>query len=130
MQFHLGRLIDHVHINVADLERSATFYAAVLEALGQPPGQLTPDFFQVDELFISPPGPGQALSHVHLAFQAEDHAMVGAFMPRPLPPAAPTMAGRANGRTIRAIMAPLSSTPTATISKPSFTARASARPRR
>ncbi|MDP3408308.1 MAG: VOC family protein, partial [Bosea sp. (in: a-proteobacteria)] len=37
MQFHLGRLIDHVHINVADLERSATFYAAVLEALGQPP---------------------------------------------------------------------------------------------
>jgi catechol 2,3-dioxygenase-like lactoylglutathione lyase family enzyme len=79
MQFHRGRLLDHVHLNVADLSRSATFYAAVLEALGQPPGNLTPHFFQVDELFISPPGPGQALSHVHLAFQAEDHDMVARF---------------------------------------------------
>ena len=34
MQFHRGRLIDHVHLNVADLGRSATFYSAVLEALG------------------------------------------------------------------------------------------------
>lgn len=38
MQFHAGRLIDHVQISVADLERSATFYAAVLEALELPPG--------------------------------------------------------------------------------------------
>jgi catechol 2,3-dioxygenase-like lactoylglutathione lyase family enzyme len=72
-------LIDHVHINVADLGRSATFYSAVLEALGQPAGHLTPYFFQVDDLFISQPGPGQALSHVHLAFQAEDRAMVARF---------------------------------------------------
>ena len=79
MQFHRGRLIDHVHLNVADLGRSATFYSAVLEALGQPPGNLTPHFFQVDELFISQPGPGQTLSHVHLAFQAEDHATVARF---------------------------------------------------
>jgi catechol 2,3-dioxygenase-like lactoylglutathione lyase family enzyme len=79
MQFHRGRLIDHVHLNVADLQRSAVFYAAVLEAIGHEPGNLTPHFFQVDELFISQPGPGQALSHVHLAFQAADHDMVARF---------------------------------------------------
>jgi catechol 2,3-dioxygenase-like lactoylglutathione lyase family enzyme len=79
MQFHRGRLIDHVHLDVADLQRSAVFYAAVLEAIGHEPGSLTPHFFQVDELFISQPGPGQALSHVHLAFQAADHDMVARF---------------------------------------------------
>ena len=41
MQFHAGRLIDHVHINVADLDKAATFYAAVLEALGLPPGNVS-----------------------------------------------------------------------------------------
>ena len=79
MQFHRGRLIDHVHINVADLNRSAAFYSAVLESLGQPPGQQASDFFQADEFFVSRPGPGQTISHVHLAFQAKDHAMVARF---------------------------------------------------
>ena len=79
MQFHLGRLVDHVHLNVADLERSAAFYSAVLEAIGHPPGHQTPDFFQVDELFISRPEPGQQLSHVHLAFQAPDRETVERF---------------------------------------------------
>ena len=79
MQFHAGRLLDHVHLNVADLDRSAAFYTAVLEALELPPGNRNAHFFQADELFISQPGPGQTLSHVHLAFQAEDHAMVARF---------------------------------------------------
>lgn len=79
MQFHRGRLIDHVHLNVADLEKSATFYAAVLEALELPPGQRHPEFFTFDELFVSRPGAGQSISHVHLAFQARDEAVVARF---------------------------------------------------
>lgn len=79
MQFHAGRLIDHVHLNVADLDKAATFYSALLEALELPPGNRTVDYFQADELFISQPGPGQHISKVHLAFQARDEAMVKRF---------------------------------------------------
>lgn len=79
MQFHAGRLIDHVHINVTDLDRSAAFYAAVLEALELPPGNKSPHAFQADELYVSRPGPGQRISHLHLAFQARDEAMVQRF---------------------------------------------------
>ena len=79
MQFHAGRLLDHVHINVADLDRSAKFYAAVLEALELPPGNLSPYGFQADELYISLPGEGQKHSHVHIAFQARDEALVKRF---------------------------------------------------
>lgn len=79
MQFHAGRLIDHVHINVADLDKAATFYAAVLAALELPPGNLSPHAFQADELYVSRPGPGQHISKVHLAFQARDEAMVKRF---------------------------------------------------
>lgn len=79
MQFHAGRLLDHVHINVADLDRSAKFYAAVLEALELPPGSLSPYGFQADELYISLPDEGQKHSHVHIAFQARDEAMVKRF---------------------------------------------------
>lgn len=79
MQFHAGRLIDHVHLNVADLDKAATFYSALLEALELPPGNRTAHYFQADELFISQPGPGQHISKVHLAFQARDEAMVKRF---------------------------------------------------
>jgi catechol 2,3-dioxygenase-like lactoylglutathione lyase family enzyme len=79
MQFHAGRLIDHVHINVADLDKAAAFYSAVLEALELPAGNRMSYGFQFDELFISLPGPGQQISKVHLAFQARDEAMVKRF---------------------------------------------------
>lgn len=79
MQFHAGRLIDHVHINVADLDKAAAFYSAVLEALELPPGNRSSHAFQVDELYVSPPGPGRQISKVHLAFQARDEAMVQRF---------------------------------------------------
>lgn len=79
MQFHRGRLIDHIQLNVADLERSARFYAAVLEALDLPPMEKTPYFFTFDELFVGQPEPGHSISHVHLAFQARDEVMVGRF---------------------------------------------------
>jgi len=76
MEFHVGRLIDHVHLNVADLERSAAFYTAILGALELPVGRSGPHAFQADELYISRPGPGQSISHLHLAFQARDEEMV------------------------------------------------------
>jgi catechol 2,3-dioxygenase-like lactoylglutathione lyase family enzyme len=31
MELHLGRLFDHVHLRVADLETSKRFYRGVLE---------------------------------------------------------------------------------------------------
>ena len=77
MEYHVGRLIDHVHLRVADLERSKAFYAAVLEALGTGVeiGE-GPGFFYADELFVSDDGPP---SSVHLAFQAPDEATVRRF---------------------------------------------------
>ncbi|XXV30226.1 VOC family protein [Sorangium sp. So ce1389] len=38
----MGRLIDHVHLRVADLEKSKRFYSAVLQALGRDPVQEGP----------------------------------------------------------------------------------------
>lgn len=34
MEYHFGRLIDHVHLRVRDLEASKRFYRAVIMALG------------------------------------------------------------------------------------------------
>jgi len=79
MTWHVGRLIDHVHLRVADLSASIRFYAAVLESLGLPPGRTTPHSFQADELYISGLDTGAVPSRVHLAFQARDQAMVQAF---------------------------------------------------
>jgi catechol 2,3-dioxygenase-like lactoylglutathione lyase family enzyme len=79
MTWHLGRLFDHVHLRVADLEASRRFYTAVAAALGLPEPQSGPGFFSLDELFVSPVDPNGPTSHVHLAFQAKDHAMVEAF---------------------------------------------------
>ncbi|UCH09583.1 MAG: VOC family protein [Fidelibacterota bacterium] len=77
MQYHLGRLFDHVHLRVADLEQSKQFYSAVLRALGLDILGEGPGFFHADELFVSddaaPGGP------VHLAFQAEGPESVQRF---------------------------------------------------
>ena len=78
MEHHVGRLIDHVHLRVADLDRSKRFYRAVLEALGRGDAiRDDPHYFNADELWIDKAdGP---VSRVHLAFQAKDQAMVQAF---------------------------------------------------
>jgi predicted lactoylglutathione lyase len=77
-KFHIGRLIDHVHLRVADLGVSQRFYQAVFEALGKPDVLVDGDgFFHADELFVDEAdGP---VSRVHLAFQAADRATVEAF---------------------------------------------------
>ena len=76
-EFHRGRLFDHVHLRVADLEASRRFYRAVLEALGRELGGETESFFWTDELFVS--GDGEPTRGLHLAFQAEDEDTVRRF---------------------------------------------------
>ncbi len=76
MEFHRGRLIDHVHLVVSDLAASKCFYQAVLQALGLDIGAQGPGFFYADELFVST---GEKLARIHLAFQASGPEQVAAF---------------------------------------------------
>lgn len=77
MQHHQGRLIDHVHLRVSDLEASRHFYRAVLQALGHDFTSESPEHFACDELWVDKAeGP---ISQVHLAFQARDRESVHGF---------------------------------------------------
>ncbi|UDF02650.1 VOC family protein [Asticcacaulis sp. AND118] len=77
MDYHTGRLIDHVHLVVRDLEAAKRFYKSVVAAV-KPGAQINEgeDFLQVDELYISQ---GELLSHIHLSFQAADQDAVQSF---------------------------------------------------
>lgn len=78
MEWHLGRLIDHVHLRVQDLDASARFYTAVLGALGRGEAVRRGEhYFSADELWIDCAEGG--VSCVHLAFQAAGPEDVGAF---------------------------------------------------
>lgn len=78
MEFHRGRLIDHLHLRVANVEASAKFYRAILTALGKDAGiREGLDYFNADELWIDA-ADGET-SRAHLAFQAIDHAAVHRF---------------------------------------------------
>jgi catechol 2,3-dioxygenase-like lactoylglutathione lyase family enzyme len=76
MEFHRGRLLDHIHLVVADLDASRRFYEAVLGVFGIPL-IATPTHFVADELFVSAGSP--RTGRVHFAFQAPDHATVARF---------------------------------------------------
>ena len=79
MELHRGRLIDHVHLVVKDIEASRRFYAAVMKALGIPPGLSGPTFFGYDELYVSTKemsATEQLTGRVHLAFSTRDKALV------------------------------------------------------
>jgi catechol 2,3-dioxygenase-like lactoylglutathione lyase family enzyme len=82
-ELHRGRLIDHVQLVVRDLSASQKFYGAIFEVLGIPMGGTGPGFFWADELFVSsadsPAAQGVLTGRHHLAFQAQDRAMVEAF---------------------------------------------------
>jgi catechol 2,3-dioxygenase-like lactoylglutathione lyase family enzyme len=79
-EWHIGRLIDHVHLRARDLGASKRFYRAVLGALGKPIGADDEKHFMCDELWIDALGDDrQAATHVHLAFQARDADMVRRF---------------------------------------------------
>jgi catechol 2,3-dioxygenase-like lactoylglutathione lyase family enzyme len=77
MEFHRGRLIDHVHLRVSDLEASRRFYRAVLKVLGRDFETESDKHFSSDELWVDKAdGP---ISRVHLAFQARNKDLVQAF---------------------------------------------------
>ncbi|MBK1688234.1 VOC family protein [Rubrivivax gelatinosus] len=80
---HRGRLIDHIQLVVRDLPASQAFYAAILESLGVPMGGTGEGYFWADELFVtavdSPAALGVLTGRHHLAFQAQDRAMVDKF---------------------------------------------------
>ncbi len=77
MEFHQGRLLDHVHLRVRDLEVSKAFYRAVLESLDRSITFESESAFAADELYVS--ADGEPTAHLHLAFQAADHDAVRRF---------------------------------------------------
>jgi catechol 2,3-dioxygenase-like lactoylglutathione lyase family enzyme len=80
MSWFAGRLIDHVHLRVANVAVSKRFYSAVLEPLGLSIDQSGDGWFQCDELFVNGVDDARTpVSRVHLAFQAKDQAAVKAF---------------------------------------------------
>ncbi len=79
MQFHTGRLFDHVHLRARNFVTTRYFYEAVLKALEIPITASGQGWLQVDELFIDAADARTIPTHVHLAFQARDKAMVDAF---------------------------------------------------
>lgn len=82
-EVHRGRLIDHIQLVVRDLDASRAFYEAVFRVLNIPLGGAGDDYFWADELFVSTKTSQAALGELtgrhHLAFQAQDRAMVEAF---------------------------------------------------
>jgi class 3 adenylate cyclase/catechol 2,3-dioxygenase-like lactoylglutathione lyase family enzyme len=89
-QYHLGRLIDHVHLRVRDLEASKRFYGAVLESLGRTLSGEGEGHFWADELFAS--DDADPTARLHVAFQARDRDTVERFYA-----AALAAGGRDNG---------------------------------
>lgn len=82
-ELHRGRLIDHIQLVVRDLPASKAFYSAIFEVLGVPMGGEGDDYFWADELFVSTAdseaAEGVLTGRHHLAFQAQDRAMVDRF---------------------------------------------------
>ncbi|WP_201404376.1 VOC family protein [Kaistia sp. 32K] len=76
MQFHRGRLIDHVQLVVSDFEANRRFYDAVLGVLGVPIVYGENMLF-ADDLAVTAGEP--TTGRCHLAFQAKDPATVDAF---------------------------------------------------
>lgn len=74
---HAGRLFDHVHLRVADVEASKRFYARALAPLGLGVTGEGDGWFSADELFVSSDGP--ATAGLHIAFQARDRDAVDRF---------------------------------------------------
>ena len=89
-EYHLGRLIDHVHLRVRDVEESKQFYRAALGAVGREVTSEGDGWFAADELFVS--DDGEPTARLHLAFQARDQDVVQRFHE-----AAVAAGGRDNG---------------------------------
>ena len=70
-------VFDHVHLRVADLEASRSFYATVLEPLDVPLLLDTPELVAFANLALS--ADGEPSARVHIAFVAPSQAAVDAF---------------------------------------------------
>jgi catechol 2,3-dioxygenase-like lactoylglutathione lyase family enzyme len=94
-EWHCGRLIDHIGVVVKDLAASKFFYSAVFGVL-KIPMESDESNFWADELYIgardSKQVQGDLTGRIHIAFQAQDRAMVDAFYQ-----AAMAHGGRDNG---------------------------------
>ena len=78
MPYHYGRLIDHVHLRVRDLNASRSFYKAALEALEKLEAFADGEgCFYADELYVD--RAESEVSRVHLAFQATSAEQVVRF---------------------------------------------------
>lgn len=73
---YAGRLFDHVHLRVRDLDASRRFYEAVL-AVFDIPVRGGEGWFAADELFVS--ADGEPTQGAHIAFQAPDQETVRRF---------------------------------------------------
>lgn len=74
---HAGRLFDHLHLRVRDLEASKRFYRAATEAVGLGLTGEGDGWFSADELFVS--ADAEPTSGLHIAFQAADQDTVRRF---------------------------------------------------
>jgi catechol 2,3-dioxygenase-like lactoylglutathione lyase family enzyme len=74
MEFHRGRLIDHIQLRCTDLAASRRFYEALLRVLGRQIVEMAPGLLVADELCLTPSD--GATSRIHLAFQAESPEQV------------------------------------------------------
>jgi len=78
VNYYQGRLIDHVHLHVTNLEASRQFYLAILTAMNKADSFEGDQYcFYCDELFVD--GEAQPSKNIHIAFQADSKAMVQAF---------------------------------------------------
>lgn len=74
METNRGRLIDHLHLKVKDLEASRRFYKAAMEALASRSSIARTTSSPTPWVDVGP-----AVAHVHFAFQARDRATVDRF---------------------------------------------------
>jgi catechol 2,3-dioxygenase-like lactoylglutathione lyase family enzyme len=113
MEFHRGRMIDHIHLVVRDVAAARRFYASVLAVFGIGIQREGDGWFSADELFVSS---GEPLTgRVHLAFQARDRRQVEAFHEAGMAIGAPDNGSRASGPITPATMPLICSTPMETI---------------
>jgi len=79
MEFHRGRLIDHIRLQSRDIEASRAFYAAVLTVLGLGIEREGDGWFLADELMVVASTAKKRAGRMHIALQAKDNATVDRF---------------------------------------------------
>lgn len=77
MEFHRGRLIDHIRIPVKSIKASRKFYEGVLRVLGIPLDREGKTWLLVDELMFVQAKKSNV--KIHLALQAKDQDTVHRF---------------------------------------------------